>query len=63
MEFLRFVIARGATMLIDYFGLILLVEAMHVDKLIGKVIITAIVVVINYILGKGVVFKDIQRLD
>lgn len=57
-EFFRFVLARGATMLVDYFGLILLVEALHVDKLIGKVIVTTVVIILNYILGKLIVFKD-----
>ncbi|NLI52704.1 MAG: GtrA family protein [Clostridiales bacterium] len=58
MEVLRFVLARGATMLVDYFGLIFLVEVLHADKLIGKVIVTALVIILNYILGKLIVFKD-----
>jgi len=58
LEFLRFVLARGATMLVDYFGLILLVESLNVEKLVGKVIVTALVIILNYILGKLIVFKD-----
>lgn len=56
-EFLRFLVARGATALIDYFGLILLVEIFHADKLLSKVFITVLVIVINYITGKKHVFK------
>jgi len=62
-EFFRFVLARGATMLVDYFGLILLVESMHVDKLIGKVIVTVLVIILNYILGKLIVFKDVKSVE
>lgn len=56
-EFGRFVIARGATMLIDYFGLIALVELCNFDKMISKVFITVLVIVINYFVGKKHVFK------
>lgn len=57
-EFVRFVIARGATALIDYFGLILLVEAWNLDKTISKIFVTVFVIILNYILGKTAVFKD-----
>ena len=56
-EFIRFVIARGATALIDYFGLILLVEIFDANKMISKVFITVLVIVINYFVGKKHVFK------
>ena len=54
----RFVIARGATMLVDYFGLIFLVEYMHMAKLPGKCLVTVLVIVLNYVVGKKHVFKD-----
>lgn len=57
-EFVRFVIARGATALIDYFGLILLVEVIKLPKLESKIIVTVLVIIINYIVGKKAVFKD-----
>lgn len=56
-EFIRFVIARGATALIDYFGLILLVEVFNANKMISKIFITVLVIVINYFVGKKHVFK------
>lgn len=61
LEFLRFLIARGATALLDYFGLIFLVEVCHWDKTIGKVFVTVFVIILNYILGKTAVFKDSKR--
>ena len=54
----RFVIARGATMLVDYFGLIFLVEYMHMAKLPGKCLVTVLVIALNYVVGKKHVFKD-----
>ena len=56
----RFVFWRGATALIDYFGLILLVELLHMPKLPGKIIVTVLVIVINYITGKKQVFKSTE---
>lgn len=57
-EFTRFLIARGATMLLDYFGLIFLVEVLHISKDIGKYVTTTIVIIINYFFGKKAVFLD-----
>ena len=56
-EFGRFVVARGATMLIDYFGLITLVEICSLDKVLSKVFLTVLVIIINYFIGKKHVFK------
>ena len=44
-------------MIIDYFGLILLVEVFNINELIGKVIVLIIVVIVNYILCKKYVYK------
>ena len=57
-EFARFVFWRGATMILDYVGLILLVEVVHMPKLYGKIIVTVAVIVINYFTGKKHVFKN-----
>ena len=56
-EIFHFIISRGFTFLIDFFGLILLVDIIHIDKIISKIIILIIVVIINYILGKKYVYK------
>ena len=56
-EIIIFIIFRSLTMFIDFFGLILLVELFSVDKMIGKVILTIVVIIINYFASKKVVFK------
>lgn len=57
LELLRFIIARGFTGLIDFFGVIVLVEFVGMGEKISKVIVIFIVVVLNYILGKKAVFR------
>ena len=56
-EIIKYILSRLFTMVIDYFGLILLVEVFNIYELIGKVIIITIVVIINYFLCKYVVYK------
>lgn len=60
-EFGRFVAARGATFLIDYFGVILFVEVFHADKVLSKYFFVILVLVLNYIFGKSVVFRKTER--
>ena len=57
-EFFRFIVARGATGLIDYFGVIIAVEIFGLDKVISKYILQVIVIILNYFLGKKIVFKN-----
>ena len=59
LEVSRFIFARGITALIDYFGLIIAVEVLHFDKILSKYIIQIIVIFLNYILGKFLVFRQI----
>lgn len=56
-EFVSFIIFRGLTLIIDYFGLILLVELFKLNKLISKILITILVIIVNYFTGKKYVFK------
>lgn len=56
-EFLLFTLTRGGTMLIDYFGLILLVSFLDMDKTLGKGLVTVVVIAVNYALGKLIVFR------
>ncbi len=58
MEVIRFILARGFTALVDYFGLILAVEAFGFDKIISKYVLQIIVIIINYIMGKYMVFRN-----
>lgn len=57
-EIFRFAVARGSTMLIDFFGLVILVDFFKFSKLPSKILITVLVIVLNYIIGKKHVFKD-----
>lgn len=56
LEVLRFVFARGITAIVDYFGLIIAVDFLHYDKVISKYVIQVIVIILNYVLGKYMVF-------
>ena len=56
-EFLRFIFARGATLFIYYFCLIFLVEVVEFNKIYSKYAIVTIVLILNYILGKLIVFR------
>lgn len=56
-EFMRFVYARGITGLVDYFGLIVAVEYFGADIVITKYVLQIIIILLNYILSKLMVFK------
>lgn len=56
-EACRYILARGFTGVLDYFGLIFAVEVLHADKVISKYVLQVIVIVLNYVFGKFVVFK------
>lgn len=55
-ELLRFIGARGVTGLVDFFGVILLVEVFCWGERISKIILMLLVIILNYILGKKAVF-------
>lgn len=57
-EFVKFFAARMMTFLMDYFGLILLVEKIGANKFVSKVFLTAAVIVVNYCLSKIFVFHS-----
>lgn len=55
-EIYLFMSARGITFLIDYFGLIFMVEVLHAPNIISKCFITVLVIILNYIFSKLFVF-------
>ncbi len=55
-EILKFTIVRGSTGVLDYFGVVFLVEMLGFDNLIAKYFVTLLVIVLNYVLGKKYVF-------
>lgn len=56
-EVFRYVIGRGFTGVVDFFGLIVLVDVLGMDGRIGKIIMIAVIMPLNYILGRVFVFK------
>lgn len=55
-EIYRFILARGGTGLLDYFGLILAVEVLNLSEVWSKYGLQVLVIVLNYVLGKKAVF-------
>jgi putative flippase GtrA len=55
-EIMRFIFARGFTGLVDYFGLIALVELFGFSEIYSKYAVVVTVIILNYILGKKAVF-------
>lgn len=56
IEFVRFIFARWITFLVDYFGVIILVEGMKQSFFVSKCFLSVVVIVLNYILSKKIVF-------
>ncbi|MBR5452385.1 MAG: GtrA family protein [Clostridia bacterium] len=56
-EFVKFVGARGITMVVEIGGLYLLHNLLFMDKHIAKISVQVIVIVGNYFISKLIVFK------
>lgn len=59
-EIVRYILGRGFTGVVDFIGLIFLVNVLAVDDRIGKMVMIVITTALNYILGKLFVFKQKQ---
>jgi len=57
MELFRYVLSKGFTGVLDFVGLIVLVDVFDIDNRIGKIMMMAIIMPLNYIMGKVFVFK------
>lgn len=55
-EITAYVLSRGFTGLVDFFGVIVLVEGFLVNQSLAKYIVVIIVMALNYILGRKAVF-------
>lgn len=55
-EFVKFVSARISTMVIEVGGVWFMAEIIHIDDKIGKLLIQFIVLVLNYVFSKFLVF-------
>lgn len=63
LEVFRYVMGRGITGLVDFVGLIVLVDAFGVDDGVGKVVMIVITTALNYVLGKTFVFKKDNTVE
>lgn len=57
-EFLKFLITRITTFLFDFFGMIFMVEILYFDKIYSKLFINFVVIILNYLISKKLVFSD-----
>lgn len=62
-EFRRFVIARGGTGFFDYFAVIFAVEVLEINELVSKYIVQLIVIILNFILAKFMIFTESCEKD
>jgi len=56
-EIFRYILGRGFTGVVDFVGLIFLVNVLFMDDRLGKMIMIVITTALNYLLGKVFVFQ------
>lgn len=56
--FILFISSRLTTLLLDMLFMILLIEKIQISEINSKIIVQILVVIINYLLSKLIVFKD-----
>ncbi len=57
-EFIKFISARISTMIIEMVGVFFFVDVFEINDLLGKFIIQFVVLVLNYIFSKILVFRN-----
>ena len=57
-EMLLFIATRGTSGIVEYFGLVFLVDFCHVNKLVGKGCMLVFITMLNYVFGKAIVYKE-----
>ena len=61
-ESVRFFLSRLATFGVNYVGLVALVELFFVDEFLSQVIMNVVVIVLNYVLSRLLVFGRMQTV-
>lgn len=56
-QFLKFILGRGFTMLVEFLGCWLLFEKTLIPQMISKCFITVIVIILNFFISKFFAFK------
>ena len=57
IEFFKFILGRAFTMLVEYFGGMLLFKYLHIPNIISKCIVTVVVIILNFFISKFFAFK------
>jgi putative flippase GtrA len=57
-EFFKFVSARVVTMIIEVVGVYCMTEMIHMNDFLSKFVIQFIVLILNYIFSKFLVFRN-----
>ena len=60
-EFMKFLITRITTFLFDFWGMILLIEVFHSNKFYSKVFVSIVVIILNYLFSKKLVFSNMNK--
>lgn len=58
IEFCKFILGRAFTMLVEYFGGMLLFQFCPIPEIISKCIITVVVIILNFFISKFFAFKE-----
>lgn len=56
-EFIKFIIGRSFTMVVELVGFFLLFNILHIQELISKLTITILVIILNFFISKFFAFK------
>lgn len=57
MEALKFFVSRTSTFVLGLFGMVLLVDKLSMNNEFSKILVSAVVIVLNYVFCKLLVFK------
>lgn len=58
IEIFKFFSARFFTMIVEFFGFMLLFNVLHIPDLISKTTVTIVVIILNFFLSKFFAFKN-----
>lgn len=62
-EIIRYITSRGFTGVVDFIGLIFLVDFLKFDKIYSKYAMQVLIIILNYVLGKFFVFNNTSRSE
>lgn len=57
IEFCKFILGRAFTMIVEYFGCLLLFAVCPIPQIISKCFVTVIVIILNFFISKFFAFK------